>query len=79
MHTVAGKGPVEGSFFVFGGVGNETGKQELGKDFFCDLYLFDTSKHIVKKLWSRAFPDNYFIPTRGLVFDSKRGVSIFCA
>lgn len=73
MHTVAGKGPVEGSFFVFGGVGNETGKQELGKDFFCDLYLFDTSKHIVKKLWSRAFPDNYFIPTRGLVFDSKKG------
>ena len=46
---------------------------ELGKDFFCDLYLFDTSKHIVKKLWSRAFPDNYFIPTRGLVFDSKKG------
>lgn len=73
MHTVAGKGPVGGSFFVFGGVGNETGKQELGKDFFCDLYLFDTSKHIVKKLWSRAFPDNYFIPTRGLVFDSKKG------
>lgn len=72
MHTVAGNGPIPGSFYVFGGVGNETGKQELGKDFFCDLYLFDTAKRTIKKLWSRPFPENYFIPTRGLVFDSKK-------
>lgn len=71
MHTVAGSAGDDGRFYVFGGVGNEIGKQELGREFFCDLYLIDTNTLTSRKLWSRPFSGDDFIPTRGLIYDEE--------
>ncbi|MCC8171495.1 MAG: hypothetical protein LIP00_06855 [Parabacteroides sp.] len=72
MHTTAGNGPSPDAFFIFGGVGNETGRQELGKDFFCDLYLLDTRLKTIRKLWDTGFDGPLFVPARGIVYDSAR-------
>ena len=79
MHTVAGQGPAPDEFFIFGGVGNETGKQELGKDFFYDLYLVNTTHKTIRKLWSTDFGNHFFIPSRRIVFDYNNGyIYILC-
>lgn len=79
MHTVAGNGPTPNTFFIYGGVGNVTGKQELGKEFYFDLYLFDSDNLTLKRLWKRNFADGYFYPTRGLYYDRKENcIYILC-
>lgn len=72
MHTTAGNGPSPDEFFIFGGVGNETGRQELGKDFFCDLYLLDTRRKTIRRLWNTGFDGPLFVPMRGMVYDAAR-------
>lgn len=71
MHTTAGNGPSPDEFFIFGGVGNETGRQELGKDFFCDLYLLDTRLKTIRKLWDTGFDGHLFVPARGMVYNAS--------
>ncbi len=70
MHTAAGNGPSPDEFFIFGGVGNETGRQELGKDFFCDLYLLDTRRKTIRRLWNTGFDGPLFVPMHGVVYDA---------
>lgn len=36
---------------LFGGVGNETGEQSLGKKYYHDCYKIDLSEKKIKKLW----------------------------
>ena len=42
---------------IYGGIGNETGDQNLGKSYFYDCFLINNSNHTIKKLWT-AHPDN---------------------
>ncbi|MDR0660830.1 MAG: hypothetical protein LBG19_08550 [Prevotellaceae bacterium] len=69
MHTVAGI-INDDEFLIFGGVGNEIGKQELGKDFFFDLYKVNIRNRTVKKLWEISKPEVLYAPTRGIIYDS---------
>lgn len=71
MHTVAGKGRNKEEFFVFGGVGNVSGKQELGKEFYFDLYSFNTKTGKIKELWSSEYIDSILIPKRNLIYNKK--------
>jgi len=71
MHTVAGLAGEPDLYYIYGGVGNETGKQELGKEFYSDLYLLNTRTLSVKKLWSHLNKDTYLVPKRNLVYDKK--------
>lgn len=77
MHTVSGK-LSDKEMLIFGGVGNEIGRQELGKDFYYDLYLFDTEKREMKKLW-QVKEDALYVPTRNIVTDKEnRFIYILC-
>lgn len=71
MHTVAGSAGEPGLYYIYGGVGNETGKQELGKEFYSDLYLLNTKTRSGKKIWSHPNEDTYLVPKRNLVYDKK--------
>lgn len=77
MHTVAGR-LADGRMLIFGGVGNETGRQELGKDFFYDLYAFDRNTNSVTRLWNIEESGRY-VPTRNVVPDEENGcIYVFC-
>ena len=38
--------------YIFGGMGNESGDQTVGRRFFYDLHRFDTRTKTVKRLWN---------------------------
>jgi DNA-binding SARP family transcriptional activator len=73
MHTVAGiSDSVRQEFYLLGGVGNEIGRQELGKEFYIDLYKINLKENNSKRLWSiDVAPQDLFIPTRGLIYKSE--------
>ncbi|MGV8093535.1 MAG: hypothetical protein AB2L24_16875 [Mangrovibacterium sp.] len=70
MHTVAGiSDSAKEEFYLFGGVGNEIGRQELGKEFYIDLYRLNLKENTSKRLWSIDVAlQDLFIPTRGLIY-----------
>ncbi|MEO9806360.1 MAG: hypothetical protein ABJF04_24075 [Reichenbachiella sp.] len=66
-HVSVGKGLKPGQFYIFGGIGNESGKQELGQQNFYDLFQIDLTDSTVSKIWELDPPDNHFLPTNNLV------------
>lgn len=57
----------ENSVYIFGGMGNESGEQTVGRKYYYDLYKvnFDT-KHITK-LWNIKWELDNIVPVRGMV------------
>lgn len=59
--------------YIFGGMGNDSGEQIVGRYYFHDLYKVDLIKKQVQKLWElEGEPDR--VPARGMVL---RGDSAF--
>ncbi len=44
--------------YIYGGVGNESGEQEIGHYYYNDLYKVDLTHQTVKKCWSHATKEN---------------------
>ena len=40
--------------YVFGGMGNESGEQSVGRNYLHDLYLLDRKQQSVRRLWQNA-------------------------
>jgi len=56
--------------YLFGGLGNPSGKQVLGKEFYYDFYLIDFKKQIIRRLWQlQQRPQKNFTPVNSLVID----------
>lgn len=59
-------------YYFFGGVGNETGKQILGKEFFYDLYKIDFSADTISKVWKVDEINNEsYTPVNSMVVNDK--------
>lgn len=58
-------------YYLFGGVGNESGKQILGKEFYYDLYRLDFEAGYVSKLWEWDSDDlkESYTPVNSMVID----------
>ncbi|BDD03387.1 hypothetical protein [Aureibacter tunicatorum] len=54
-------------YLIFGGLGNQSGKQALGVQAFYDLYLVDLDQQKVKKLWSVNNSKYMFAPSQDLI------------
>jgi two-component SAPR family response regulator len=55
------------SVYIFGGMGNESGEQTVGRKYYYDLYKVDlTTKHI-SKLWEIQWKQDNVVPVRGMV------------
>jgi hypothetical protein len=53
--------------YIFGGMGNESGEQTVGRKYYYDLYKIDlTTKHI-SKLWEISWERDNVVPVRGMV------------
>lgn len=46
--------PGRGLLYIYGGVGNESGEQGIGHNYYNDLYEVDLNRSRIKRLWNRA-------------------------
>lgn len=55
------------SIYVFGGMGNESGEQTVGRKYYYDLYKIDLNSRQVSKLWEIPWDQDNMVPVRGMV------------
>jgi hypothetical protein len=53
--------------YVFGGMGNESGEQTVGRKYYYDLYKIDLNTKHVSKLWEIPWERDNVVPVRGMV------------
>jgi DNA-binding SARP family transcriptional activator len=59
--------PESNSLYIFGGMGNESGEQTVGRQYYYDLYKVDLNNSRITKLWEIAWQENNMVPVRGMV------------
>lgn len=55
------------SVYVFGGMGNESGEQTVGRKYYYDLHKIDLNTKHISKLWEIAWEHDNMVPVRGMV------------
>jgi len=55
------------SIYIFGGMGNESGEQTVGRKYYYDLYKIDLNTKHVSKLWEIPWDRDNMVPVRGMV------------
>src|SRR5690606_1322182 len=55
------------SIYVFGGMGNESGEQTVGRKYYYDLHKVDLNTKRVTKLWEISWQHDNVVPVRGMV------------
>jgi DNA-binding SARP family transcriptional activator len=61
----------KGIGYLFGGMGNRSGKQILGKEFYGDLYRIDFRLNRIERLWNIDEAGVFFTPVNSLIVNSK--------
>lgn len=56
--------------YIYGGKGNETGDQNVGIQYYYDLYRLDFETKQIKKLWEHKTPQTNRIPTRDMILSA---------
>ncbi|MDC2232940.1 hypothetical protein [Bacteroides thetaiotaomicron] len=52
--------------YIFGGMGNESGEQSVGRNYLHDLYLLDRKQQSVRRLWQNA-SDHRLVVARDMI------------
>lgn len=55
--------------YIFGGMGNESGDQVVGRKYYYDLHKLDTRTGECRRLWSIVPKEEDFVPARNLIVD----------
>lgn len=55
------------SLYIFGGMGNESGEQVVGRKYFYDLHKIDLYSKRITKLWEIPWNTDNVVPVRGMV------------
>jgi hypothetical protein len=55
------------SIYIFGGMGNDSGEQTVGRKYYYDLYKIDLTTNRVSKLWEIPWEQDNMVPVRGMV------------
>jgi hypothetical protein len=63
----AGHSAAENAVYIFGGMGNESGEQSVGRKYFYDLHRVDLSTGKSRKLWEIPWPERNVVPVRGMI------------
>lgn len=66
----SGMGQFNEQLILFGGVGNETGDQSIGKKYYYDCYKIDIKNRHIKKLWEIDRADTNLVSTRNIIISS---------
>ncbi|MDR7131234.1 two-component SAPR family response regulator [Algoriphagus sp. 4150] len=54
------------SLYVFGGMGNESGEQAVGRKYYYDLYQVDLNSNQITKRWEIPWGKDNIVPVRGM-------------
>jgi two-component SAPR family response regulator len=57
---------------LFGGIGNKTGDQGLGKSYYFDCYRINYENHTIKKLWNTSIIDEGLVSVRNMVLTEDK-------
>lgn len=64
-----GKDPASQQYYLYGGLGNKDGEQELGVQNFYDLYSLDFNKRTSKKIWELEDKSLVLVPRSQMVVE----------
>lgn len=66
------------SIYIFGGMGNESGEQAVGRQYYYDLYKIDLNTRKVSKLWEIKWERDNVVPVRGMVILNDSSFYTLC-
>lgn len=64
--------------YVFGGMGNESGEQTVGRKYYYDLYKIDLTTREISKLWEIEWKQDNVVPVRGMVILNDSSFYTLC-
>lgn len=68
----------ENILYLFGGMGNESGDQAVGRVYYYELYRIDLETGIVKKMWEIPWRKENVVPVRGMVLTDNKFFYTLC-
>jgi len=54
-------------YYVFGGMGNESGDQTVGRRYYYDFYRIDAKNFQIKKCWEIPWENDNAVPVRSMI------------
>lgn len=64
--------------YVYGGMGNESGDQSVGRNYFHDLYLVDVEERSIRRLWQNP-SDKSLVSARDMILtDDEQYIYTLC-
>jgi two-component SAPR family response regulator len=66
------------SIYIFGGMGNESGEQTVGRQYYYDLYKIDLNTRHISKLWEIEWKQDNMVPVRGMVILNDSSFYTMC-
>lgn len=64
--------------YIFGGMGNESGEQAVGRQYYYDLYKIDLNTKKISKLWEIRWNKDNMVPVRGMVLVDSTSFYTLC-
>lgn len=73
-------GNIEGEnvLYLFGGMGNESGDQSVGRVYYYELYRVDLDNMTITKLWEIPWKKENVVPVRGMVMTDEKSFYTLC-
>lgn len=66
------------SLYIFGGMGNESGEQIVGRRYFYDLHRVDLKNNTVTKLWELPWSKENIVPVREMIIQNDSYFYTLC-
>ena len=64
--------PEEEALYLFGGMGNESGDQTVGRTYYYDLHRYDPAAKRIEKLWEIPWQGPNVVPVRNMILHDGR-------
>lgn len=70
----------DSSLYIYGGMGNESGYQVVGRSYLYDLYRINTNTLVSEKLWSINWDKDSLdcVPARNMILDGNGYFYVLC-
>ena len=66
------------SVYLFGGMGNESGEQIVGRKYYYDFYKINLNTKQISKLWGIPWENDNVVPVRGMVILNDSSFYTLC-
>ncbi|MCD7900401.1 MAG: DNA-binding transcriptional activator [Bacteroides sp.] len=70
--------PDENALYLFGGMGNESGDQTVGRVYYYDLYKIDLNNDIITRLWETDWNNENVVPVRSMLMIDNENFYTLC-